>query len=113
MRIERAGTRGKGWYLGPWNSELPISLGYANEGIDEPHVHSTTTELYVVGRGHSTIRVGRETIELRPGDALLIEPGEPHTFLASSEDYFHVVVHCFGTAEDEKRLVPRAELGLD
>lgn len=113
MRIERADDDGKGWYLGPWNSELPISVGYANEGIDEPHLHTSTTELYIVGRGRSTVRVGQRTIELQPGDALVIEPGEPHTFLDSSDDYFHVVVHWPGARTDEKRGVPRADLGLE
>ena len=36
MRIERANpTVGKGWYVGPWNADLAVSVGYANEGIDE------------------------------------------------------------------------------
>lgn len=113
MRIERANRGGKGWYLGPWNSELPISIGYANEGIDEPHLHTTTTEVYVVGLGRATVRIGLQTIELRSGDALVVEPGEPHTFLASSDDYFHIVVHCPGVESDEKRPIPRADLGLE
>ena len=58
MRLERAsGESGKGWYLGPWNSLLAIAIGYANEGIDEPHAHTTTTEIYLVGRGSATVHV--------------------------------------------------------
>lgn len=40
MRIEKADrAQAKGWYCGPWDSELEISLGYANQGVDEPHPH--------------------------------------------------------------------------
>ncbi|MGC9335052.1 MAG: hypothetical protein ACP5JJ_12940 [Anaerolineae bacterium] len=39
MRIERADPGiTKGWYWGPWNSNLGISVGYANQGVDEPHL---------------------------------------------------------------------------
>ena len=32
MRLERADpTAAKGWYAGPWNSDLTVSVGYANE----------------------------------------------------------------------------------
>ena len=40
MRIEKANQAiAKGWYTGPWDSDLDISLGFANEGVDEPHYH--------------------------------------------------------------------------
>ena len=54
--------------------------------------------------------------ELREGDALIVEPGEPHTFLGNSPDYLHFVVHSPGVAGEtsraEKKLVPRSDLGL-
>ncbi len=47
MRLEQADlTVAKGWYVGPWNSDLPIAIGYANAGIDEPHAHTQITEIY-------------------------------------------------------------------
>jgi len=116
MRHERNTDDAKGWFAGPWDSDLAVSVGFANEGIDEPHVHSEITEIYLVARGTSSIRVERETIELREGDALIIAPGEAHTFLTSSDDYFHFVIHTPGLAGDaarnEKQLVPRSQLGL-
>ena len=118
MRIERAAsTAVKGWYAGPWNSALPVSIGYANEGIDNPHFHRQMTEIYLVARGASTVRVERETLSLEAGDLLVVEPGEAHTFLASSADYFHFVLHVPGLAGDEARAdhlpAPRGRLGLD
>ncbi len=52
MRLAQADiTATKGWYAGPWNSDLPIVIGYANAGIDEPHVHMRLTEIYIIARG--------------------------------------------------------------
>lgn len=112
MRLAQANPlTAKGWYLGPWNSDLPIAVGYANAGIDEPHVHAQITEIYIVARGTAQIRVERETITLHAGELIVIEPGEAHTFLSSSPDYFHVVLHTPAPSGD-KQPVARAQLGL-
>jgi mannose-6-phosphate isomerase-like protein (cupin superfamily) len=104
MRLETADlTAQKGWYAGPWNSSLPISLGYANQGIDEPHLHTRISEIYLVARGMASVRVANQTLDLSAGDMLVVEPGEAHTFLASSPDYFHFVIHVPGLAGDEAR----------
>ena len=117
MRIERANySNEKGWYLGLWNSNLPISIGYANAGIDQPHLHTQITEIYLVARGTSIIRVEYETITLSAGDIVVVESGEAHTFLESSPDYFHFVIHTPGLegekARTEKTLLTRERLGL-
>ena len=40
MRLKHADlTAAKGWYAGPWNSDLPVAIGYANTGVDEPTTH--------------------------------------------------------------------------
>ena len=117
MRIERASsTINKGWYLGPWNSSLQISIGYANAGVDEPHLHTQITEIYLVARGTSCLRIEQETISLSAGDVVVVEPGEAHTFLDSSPDYFHFVIHTPGLggelARAEKSLIAPEQLGL-
>lgn len=117
MRLAPADlTAAKGWYVGPWNSDLPIAIGYANAGIDEPHVHKQITEVYIVACGTSEIRIEQETIVLHAGDLIIVEPGEAHTFLSSSPDYFHVVLHTpalpSAEARRDKQLVTRARLGL-
>ncbi len=117
MHIERADSSvGKGWYTGPWNSNLTVSVGYANEGIDDPHVHTRITEIYLIARGSSQMRVEQETITLSAGDMIVIEPGEAHTFLSSSPEYFHFVAHVPGLSAEEARTerfsVSRSRLGL-
>lgn len=117
MRIERADpTASKGWSVGPWNSDLQVSIGYANEGVDEPHVHLCLTEIYLVARGTADLRVEQETVRLEAGDVIVVEPGEAHTFLSSSADYLHFVAHVPGLAGSEatgdKKPVSRSRLGL-
>lgn len=117
MRLEKAKKSAKkGWYAGPWNSDLTISVGYANAGIDEPHLHTKISEIYLVARGTANIRVEQETITLTPGDMIVLEPGEAHTFLSNSPDYFHFVIHTPGLtgerARNEKTAVSRTHLGL-
>jgi mannose-6-phosphate isomerase-like protein (cupin superfamily) len=117
MRFEQANLLDdKGWYAGPWDSNLPISVGFANKGVDEPHVHSQITEIYLVARGTAEIRVEKKTISLSAGDMIAVDPGEAHTFLSSSPDYYHFVIHTPGLVGDkartEKSLVPRSRLGI-
>ena len=117
MRIERAMPgAGKGWCVGPWNSDLPISVGYTNGGIDDPHARRRMTELHKVARGTSELRVGQETIALYPGAVTAIEPAEARAFLSYSPDYFLSSAHVPGLSGPEARLdkvnVPCSLLGL-
>ena len=69
-----------------------MPVGYANEGVDEPHLHEAMFEIYLVARGESTALVNEREVSLQAGDMLVLEPGEAHTFVESSEDYFHFVI---------------------
>jgi quercetin dioxygenase-like cupin family protein len=112
MRIERADPNAdKGWLAGRWNSELDFSIGYANTGVNEPHAHVEVTEIYLVARGTAEMRIERQTIVLRPGDMLVVHPGEAHTFIASSPDYFHFVLQAPGLPGDKVPILPE-RLGL-
>jgi mannose-6-phosphate isomerase-like protein (cupin superfamily) len=82
----------KRWLVGPWNSNVPVAVGWADKGVDDPHRHDEMNEIYLVARGTSQAQVGAHTVELQAGDVLVVEPGEEHTFNWSSEDYLHFVV---------------------
>jgi len=106
----------KGWYLGPWNSDLPVSVGYANEGVDEPHLHRRMTEVYLMAQGAAEMRVESKTVTLVAGQVIVVEPGEAHTFLSSSPDHVHFVLQVPGLtgqeAREDKVAVSRSRLGL-
>lgn len=107
----------KGWYLGPWDSGLEVSVGFANEGVDEPHLHRQMAEVYMIAHGTVEMRVESTTVVLGEKDVIVIEPGEAHTFLSSSPGHFHFVIQTPGlqgeTAKADKVPVPRERLGLD
>lgn len=91
--IKRTVTEsGKGWFAGPWDSSLPVAIGYSDVGVDDPHLHGAMYEVYLVARGASTADVNGRLVELSPGDMLVVEPGESHTFRWSSPNYLHFVV---------------------
>jgi quercetin dioxygenase-like cupin family protein len=96
---------GKGWFVGPWNSPVPIAVGWADRGVDHPHRHDEMCEIYLVARGESTAIVAGRRIELAPGSMLVVEPGEPHTFVNSSNDYLHFVVQAPFVKGDKVDLV--------
>ena len=117
MRIEKVDKSiAKGWYLGPWDSDLDISLGFANEGVDEPHLHKRMTEIYFMARGTVEMRVEGETVVLGAEEVIVVELGEAHTFTSSSPDHFHFVIQVPGLTGEEARAdkvaVSRSRLGL-
>lgn len=82
---------GKGWFVGPWNSAVPVAVGWADRGVNAPHRHTEIHEVYLVARGRSAAVVDGRELSLTAGDMLVVEPGEDHTFLSSSPDYLHFV----------------------
>jgi mannose-6-phosphate isomerase-like protein (cupin superfamily) len=117
MQLKHANSQSaKGWYAGPWDRSFPLPVGYAHAGIDDPHLHRRMTEVYLIARGTAEVRVEQETISVEAGDMLVVEPGEAHTFLATSPEYFHFVIQMPGLSSEEIRAerltVPRARLGL-
>jgi mannose-6-phosphate isomerase-like protein (cupin superfamily) len=83
---------GKGWFVGPWDSAVPVAVGWADRGVNQPHRHNQMSEIYLVARGSSVAVVAGQELSLTAGDMLVVEPGEDHTFLSSSENYLHFVV---------------------
>ena len=95
---------GKGWFVGPWDTDLPIAVGWADRGVNEPHRHELMNEIYLVARGESVAEVAGQEVRLTVGDMLVVEPGEAHTFISSSEDYLHFVIQTPFVGADKIRL---------
>jgi quercetin dioxygenase-like cupin family protein len=95
---------GKGWFAGPWDSALPIAVGWADRGVNQPHRHNQMYEIYFVARGQSTAVVDGEIIQLRAGDMLAVEPGEAHSFIASTDEYLHFVIQAPFVRDDKTDL---------
>ena len=102
MRIARNDpTRpAKDWYRELIGPELPL-IGFANQGVNDRHYHRQTYEIYLVARGSSTIVVDDIPVILHEGDVLVVEPGEVHTFVENTPDYFHFVVQSPAVGNDK------------
>ncbi len=105
LRFDTPGDA-KGWYVGPWNSAVPVAIGYANEGVAVNHRHEQMNEVYMVARGSAVGIVDGQRVDLAAGDCLVVEPGEDHTFVSSSEDYLVFVVQTPFVKGDKVELDP-------
>ena len=57
-----------------------------------PHSHATSVEVYVVRRGVCELVVNGARREMRPGDVLLMEPGDVHALTNRGEEGFELLV---------------------
>ena len=57
-----------------------------------PHSHRTSVEVYVVTRGVCELIVNGQRHTMRPGDVLLMEPGDVHELTNRGEEAFEVLV---------------------
>ena len=59
---------------------------------DAPHVHSAQSETWEVVAGTMGARVDEETLEARPGDIVVVGPGQEHVWWNAGDD--ELVVRC-------------------
>jgi quercetin dioxygenase-like cupin family protein len=57
-----------------------------NGFVAAAHVHPSQEERFQVLRGSVGFRVGREKLELAPGEKALIDPGTPHKFWNAGDE---------------------------
>ena len=62
----------KGWLIGPWNSAVPLPIGYANEGIADEHYNHQMHEIYLVAQGSSVAIVAGQRVDLKAGDVIVV-----------------------------------------
>ena len=105
MRVLRAGDDSKGWLAGPWESDLPVAIGYATEAVDEPHTHDLVVEIYLVAAGTARAVVDGREVDVAAGDVVVIEPNEVRSFTRSSPDYRCFVLHVGGDGTPDRRAV--------
>lgn len=100
MRKLTAPDDPKGWLAGPWESSLPVGIGYANDAIDEPHSHERTTEVFLVASGTATAVVDGIAVPLQAGDVLIVEPAEVRSIREAAPGYRCFVLHVGGDGRD-------------
>jgi mannose-6-phosphate isomerase-like protein (cupin superfamily) len=106
VRILRAGDDAKGWLAGPWESDLPIAIGYASTAVDAPHTHERVTEIYLIAQGSAVAVIDGVAVGGSAGDVIIVEPEETRTFRGSSPDYRCFVLHVGGGDRPDQRETP-------
>jgi quercetin dioxygenase-like cupin family protein len=57
-----------------------------------PHAHHASIEVYVVTRGECLLEVNDQTIDMWPGDIILMEPGDVHALTNRGQEPFELLV---------------------
>lgn len=65
------------------------------------HYHQTSIEVYHVLRGECDIEVNGERHTLRPGDIMLMEPGDVHALTGTGEEPFELLVFKTNAADGD------------
>ena len=66
-----------------------------------PHSHATSVEVYVVRRGVCELIVNGARHEMRPGDIILMEPGDVHELTNRGAEAFELLVFKTNAAEGD------------
>lgn len=59
-----------------------------------PHCHTTSEEIYYVLAGSGLLHLGGRSVELRPGMAALISPGQEHWVSCLSDEPLRILCAC-------------------
>lgn len=57
-----------------------------------PHSHRTSVEVYIIRRGVCELVTNGERRAMRPGDVILMEPGDVHELINHGEEAFELWV---------------------
>lgn len=63
-------------------------------GSTTPHYHPLTEEIYYILEGTGQMRIGGETREVAPGDAIAIPPGAEHEITNTGEVVLRFLCCC-------------------
>jgi mannose-6-phosphate isomerase-like protein (cupin superfamily) len=78
-------------------AEARVAVG----GATQEHYHRATEEIYYVTAGHGRMRIGIETRDVRPGDAIAIPPGHRHKIWNIGGDVLKILCCCAPAYEHE------------
>ncbi|MEN6458558.1 MAG: cupin domain-containing protein [Thermoguttaceae bacterium] len=70
-------------------------------GSTTPHRHLQTEEIYYILEGQASMRIGTETADAGPGDAIAIPPGMSHQITNTGRDLLRFLCCCAPGYEHE------------
>ena len=63
-------------------------------GSTQEHYHPKTEEIYYITAGNGRIRIGTETRDIVPGDAIAIPPGQKHKLWNTGTEALKLLCCC-------------------
>lgn len=69
------------------------------------HYHRSTEELYYVIEGTGLLRINARQIEIKPGDAHLIRPGDEHCVTCMGDEPLRILCICAPPYQHEDTVV--------
>lgn len=90
--------------VGPWGGGHPFDFQLRRvppgAAICPLHLHLCQWELFVIHRGHGTVRLDATTHEVREGDCFVHPPGEAHQLTNTGRDDLEVFIVADNPAQD-------------
>ena len=83
-------------------ARLPIG------GSTQEHYHPRTEEIYYITHGAGRMRIGEETREVRPGDAIAIPPGQKHKLWNTGAETLRLLCCCAPAYEHSDTVITEA-----
>ena len=71
-------------------AEARVAVGCSTQ----EHFHPRAEEIYFITQGSGRIRIGDETREVQPGDAIAIPPGQRHKLWNTGDATLHLLCCC-------------------
>ena len=97
----------KGLFAGPWDSNLDISLGYADTGVDIPHNQNAMMDIHFFARRDVNMLIEGVEHHFPEKSGLIIETGDLHTFVDSSPNHYHFMTQKPGPRGEEDNVLVR------
>jgi len=71
----------------------------------QEHYHGRTEEIYYLTHGTGRLRIGRETREVKAGDAIAIPPGQKHKLWNTGKDILRLLCCCAPAYEHDDTFI--------
>ena len=69
------------------------------------HYHAKTEEIYYITAGAGRLRIGNETRDVKPGDAIAIPPGSTHKIWNTSNETLRLLCCCAPAYEHSDTII--------
>jgi quercetin dioxygenase-like cupin family protein len=86
MRVIRKLLDSEGWYLAEAGLPLQVGIKFGSSPFGKKHLHRTMGEYFLLLAGDLSLIVNGQTVELAPGDLVVVEAGEAHEVVHASPD---------------------------